>query len=84
MHEISRDVITMTTPKAVQPVRSEAGESNMTPEPPAQIDAVIQGAIGRRLRDSYGEIVNEKVPDDLLDVLKRLKEKEARGNAGEG
>jgi len=56
----------------------------MTPEPPAQIDAVIQGAIGRRLRDSYGEIVNEKVPDDLLDVLKRLKEKEARGNAGEG
>jgi len=74
----------MATSKRIQPARIMAAESSMIPDPPAQVDAAIQGAIGRRLRDSYEEIVNEKVPDTLIDVLKRLKETEAGDKTGEG
>ena len=38
-----------------------------------------QQAIGVRLRDLFNEVVNEPVPDEFLDILKRADEKEAKG-----
>lgn len=72
----------MTTPKSIHPAQSVAAENTMIPEPPAQIDAIIQGAIGRKLRDVYDQIVAEQVPDELINVLKRLKQREAGGGTG--
>jgi hypothetical protein len=72
----------MTTSKTVQPAQNVADESTMTPEPAAQIDAGIQGAIGRKLRESYEEVVKESVPDKLLAVLEQLKKKEQGDSTG--
>jgi hypothetical protein len=36
-----------------------------------------QQAIGVRLRDMFNEVVNEPVPDEFLEILKRADDKEA-------
>jgi hypothetical protein len=36
-----------------------------------------QQAIGVRLRDMFNEVVNEPVPDEFLDILRRADEKKA-------
>ncbi|AHB48345.1 hypothetical protein W911_07955 [Hyphomicrobium nitrativorans NL23] len=79
----------MTIPKSVQPTQHVAGESDMDDEPAAGIDAAIQGALGRRLRESYEEVVREEVPDKFRKLLDDLKLAEsdrgpAGGNAGKG
>lgn len=63
----------MTIPKTVQPTQYVAGESDMDDEPAASIDAAIQGALGRKLRESYEEVVREEVPDKFLKLLEDLK-----------
>jgi hypothetical protein len=41
-----------------------------------------QRAIGRELRRMYDGIVNEPVPDDFLDLLRRIDESGESGGAG--
>lgn len=73
----------MTTPKSVQPGQSVTAESAMsTTEQTASIDAGIQGALGRKLRESYEEVVRETVPDKFLQLLDQLKKSE-QDKAGE-
>mgnify|MGYP007060989780 FL=1 len=73
----------MTIPKSVQPTQHVAGESDVDDEPAASIDAAIQGALGRKLRESYEEVVREEVPDKFRKLLDDLKLAESdRGSAG--
>jgi len=48
----------------------------MGSEGAAGIDEAIQGALGRKLRESYEEVVKEKVPDKFLQLLDQLKKSE--------
>jgi hypothetical protein len=41
-----------------------------------------QRAIGRELRRMYDGVVNEPVPDDFLDLLRRIDESDAPGGPG--
>ncbi len=40
------------------------------------VDSVLQGSLGKRLRDVYQEVVNEEVPSKFLALLDELKKKE--------
>jgi hypothetical protein len=42
----------------------------------APVDSLLQSALGRKLRDSYQEVVNEEVPEKFLALLDQLKKKE--------
>lgn len=39
-----------------------------------------QQAIGSRLRELYDEVVNEPVPDEFLDILRRADFRDAEGD----
>lgn len=65
----------MSSPKIVPPV-SAASESTERAAS-SGLDEAIQGVLGRKLRESYEEIVKEKVPDKLLQLLDDLKRSEA-------
>lgn len=41
-----------------------------------KLDVPIQDAIGRKLRESYQQIVDEGVPPAFLDLLERLKDED--------
>ncbi len=41
------------------------------------VDSLLQSSLGRKLRDSYQEVVNEEVPEKFLALLNQLKKKEA-------
>ncbi len=64
----------MTTPKTVQP--NIAAQDAFDAEPAASIDEAIQGTLGRKLRESYDEVVREQVPDKFLKLLDQLKQSE--------
>ena len=53
-----------------------------TEQAPA-VDAAIQGALGRKLRESYDEVVKEAVPQKFLDLLETLKHKEKGAKGGD-
>ena len=38
----------------------------------APVDSILQGSLGKKLRDSYQEVVNEQVPDKFLALLEQL------------
>ena len=40
------------------------------------VDSLLQSSLGRKLRDSYQEVVNEEVPKKFLALLDQLKKKE--------
>ncbi len=65
----------MTTPKSVQPA-SVAADNAVDTEPAASVDEAIQGALGRKLRESYDEVVREQVPDKFMKLLDQLKQSE--------
>jgi hypothetical protein len=73
---VPRDPKDMSTPKSVQPAQSVAAESAVGMEPAASLDEAIQDALGRKLRESWEEVVNEKVPDKFKDLLDKLKKAE--------
>lgn len=66
----------MSTPKSVQPAQSVGTESAIGMEPAASLDEAVQDALGRKLRESWEEVVNEKVPDKFKDLLDKLKKAE--------
>lgn len=74
----------MSTPKSVQPAQSVVPDDAMGTEGAASLDEAIQGALGRKLRESYEEVVNEKVPDKFLQLLDQLKGTEKGDKGREG
>jgi hypothetical protein len=74
----------MSTPKSVQPAQNAVPEEALSMEPPASLDEAIQTAIGRKLRESWEEVVNEKVPDKFRDLLDQLKKTETSGQGNGG
>lgn len=72
----------MTTPKSIQPAQAEA--EMVETEPAASLDEAIQGALGRKLRESYDEVVREKVPDKFMQLLDQLKKSEGSDKPREG
>ena len=74
----------MSTPKSVQPAQSVGSESAIGMEPAASLDEAIQDALGRKLRESWEEVVNEKVPDKFKDLLDKLKNAENGDKGREG
>lgn len=66
----------MSTPKSVQPAQSAGTENAIGMEPAASLDEAVQDALGRKLRESWEEVVNEKVPDTFKDLLDKLKKSE--------
>ena len=67
----------MTTPKPVQPAKRVSPENEMETEHNSSIDVAIQGSLGRKLRESYEEVVREAIPNKLLRLLDDLKEAES-------
>jgi hypothetical protein len=72
----------MTTPKT----GSKAMQTNDGAEPKAgpSVDTAIQGTLGRKLRDTYDQVVKEQVPDKFLNLLAELKQKEAGSKKVDG
>lgn len=58
--------------KAAQPDQ-ESGADTSAPS----VDAAVQGKLGLLLRQSYNQIVEEKIPSRFHDLLIELKNKEA-------
>jgi hypothetical protein len=52
------------------------------PEPTLDEARLRQQAIGVKLRHMFDEIVNEPVPDDFLDILRRADDKGEAGGKG--
>ncbi|WP_210186208.1 NepR family anti-sigma factor [Hyphomicrobium sp. CS1GBMeth3] len=74
----------MSTQKSVQPAQSVVPEDTMGIEPTATIDEAIQGALGRKLRETYEQVVREQVPDKFRQLLDQLKNSETDGAKGAG
>jgi hypothetical protein len=72
----------MTTSKSVEPAQNVVADNAADAEPGAGVDAAIQGALGRKLRESYDEVVREAVPDKFLQLLDQLKKSESTGKTG--
>jgi hypothetical protein len=71
----------MSTPKTTQAAPFDREPANCTDaECPPQVDSAAQGAIGRKLREAYEEVVREEVPERLLQLLDQLKKKEQDQN----
>lgn len=64
----------MSSPKSIQPASSTAAPDGG--EASSGLDEAIQGALGRKLRESYEEVVKEDVPDKFLQLLEQLKRSE--------
>lgn len=64
----------MSSPKSIQPASSTAAPDGG--ETSSGLDEAIQGALGRKLRESYEEVVKEDVPDKFLQLLEQLKRSE--------
>jgi hypothetical protein len=61
-----------------------ASRSKATPVASADEEARLrQQAIGVKLRHMFDEVVNEPVPDEFLDILRRADDRAASGE-GEG
>jgi hypothetical protein len=58
----------MTTSKSVDQAPGAVTEGHENTET-AGVDAAIQGALGRKLRESYDQVVKEAVPDKFLQLL---------------
>lgn len=54
-----------------QPGKLDGGAEGTGP-----VDSLLQSSLGKKLRDSYQEVVNEEVPEKFLALLDQLKKKE--------
>jgi hypothetical protein len=72
----------MTTHKTGDVQAKNASQESARDEA-AGVDPVLQGSIGRKLRDAYQEVVNEDVPPKFLALLQELKKKEAGSGGGQ-
>ncbi len=72
----------MTTDKTgggagVEKKPRKAGTDGASP-----VDGLLQSSLGKKLRDSYQEVVNEDVPSKFLTLLDELKKKESGSGDG--
>jgi hypothetical protein len=72
----------MSTPKIIQPVQSAAVSDSAERGASSAFDQAIQGSLGRKLRETYEEVVKEQVPDKFLELLSDLKRAEASKSSG--
>lgn len=70
----------MTTEKLGPSEHPAKQEGGTTGSAEANVDPALQGALGRRLREAYQEVVDEEVPSKFLNLLNELKKKEAGGD----
>jgi hypothetical protein len=56
-----------------------SGPINSDPEPSIDEARLRQQAIGVKLRQMFDEIVNEPVPQDFLEILRRADDKKSLG-----
>jgi len=74
----------MSSPKFVEQAQganlSDAADSTAS----GSVDEVVQGVLGRRLRESWEQIVREDIPQKFMDLLTDLKNTEQRGPGGGG
>ena len=61
--------------------KSGSGKSSFG-EPPLEEARLRQQAIGVKLRHLFDEVVNEPVPDEFLEILRRADERKAGGEKG--
>jgi len=59
-----------------------SGPIGPDPEPNIDEARLRQQAIGVKLRQMFDEIVNEPVPQDFLDILRRADDKSSPGGQG--
>lgn len=69
----------MSTSKSVQPA-DRVADAEVGPEQSTGLDDVVQGVLGRKLRESYDDVVNETVPDRFLQLLNQLRSSEKGGS----
>jgi len=62
----------MTPPNAKKPAARNLSLQSKTDN--------AAGAIGSRLRDMYDDVLNEPLPDDFVDLLKKLDDGETGGH----
>ncbi len=72
----------MSKPKFVDQAQGEPS-APADSDDVAIVDEVIQGALGRRLRESWDAIVKEEVPRQFGELLEQLKNSEQRGSGGD-
>ncbi len=63
----------------IRAVRAKKGQRMVQAQEPS-LPQELQGHIGKHLRAHYGNLVQEPVPDKILEVLKQLEAKEKRGS----
>lgn len=61
-----------------KPAQPDGGVTGSSP-----VDSLLQSTLGKKLRDSYQEVVNEEVPEKFLALLDQLKSKEAGSGDGQ-
>jgi hypothetical protein len=64
------------------PSMNDRPDARDAPEPTLDEARLRQQAIGVKLRHMFDEIVNEPVPDDFLDILRRADDKSEAGGKG--
>ena len=72
----------MSTPKTDPAPFDREEKDAADPDCPPKVDSAAQGAIGRKLREAYEEVVKEEIPERLLQLLDELKKKEQDQNRG--
>ena len=60
----------------------DQGQPRDPAEPTLDEARLRQQAIGVKLRHMFDEIVNEPVPEDFLDILRRADDKDEAGGKG--
>ena len=58
-------------------------KANRTTQPMLDEARLRQQAIGQKLRQMFDEVVNEPVPTDFLDILRRADEREDESPSGD-
>jgi hypothetical protein len=72
----------MKTTKSEPKAGGTEGEHGQGGQAGPAVDATVQGTLGRKLRESYQEVVDEEVPRKFLDLLNELKKKEHGSKKG--
>ncbi len=75
MCELVAPLSMIDNPDASRPV-----PSSQTSEVGLEEARLRQQAIGVKLRHMFDQVVNEPVPDEFLDILRRADEKSSRGS----
>jgi hypothetical protein len=72
----SEQNIASEEPITVHPDQAYPNSNLDVPVDGITLEASVQNHIGRKLRAHYGSLVNEKVPDQFLDLLEELARKD--------